>query len=115
MMTPDEIEEAQDDEEYYGSFSINKTQQRQQPRRPSLKRDTWHGLSKEDQLIWDQLSSLGKWTIIGNQDSSEKGASKGGPSSRSAHLTEMSSEQDVEQEEDDSKGDEPSLLIQAAT
>ena len=40
MMTPDEIEEAQDDEEYYGSFSINKTQQRQQPQHPSLKRDT---------------------------------------------------------------------------
>ena len=31
MMTPDEIKEAQDDEEYYGSFSINKTQQQQQP------------------------------------------------------------------------------------
>ena len=47
---------------YFGSFlEANSTNFR---RRPSLPKEVWQKLTRADQLVWDQMSDTGKWSVI---------------------------------------------------
>ena len=49
----------------FGLFSINKTKRCGFQRQcPALRKEVWQGLSKEDQLAWDQVSNQGKFVIM---------------------------------------------------
>ena len=55
-----------DDSYGYQAYAINEASRRPLAprRRPSLQRDVWNKLSREDQMAWDKVSDFAKWTII---------------------------------------------------
>ena len=54
-----------EDENHFGSITINETKRRRfQRHRPALRKEVWQGLSREDQLAWDQVSDQGKFVIM---------------------------------------------------
>ena len=56
--------EAPKEDEYFGSYAIQTAGFNPRRFRPSLPKDVWSSLSKEDQQVWDQVSNSGKWGII---------------------------------------------------
>ena len=63
-----EVREFED--EYFGSYLVNENRSNTRHRRPSLRREVWEKLSKADQMVWDQMTGFGKWTIISGQRTS---------------------------------------------
>ena len=56
-------------EDYFGSMSVNVTQQNQRKnsnfrRRPSLPKAVWQAMSPDDQMAWDKVSDETKFKII---------------------------------------------------
>lgn len=56
-----------DEDTTYGAFAAEgskKWEMRYPARRPSLSKETWRALCREDQIVWDRMSLEGKKTII---------------------------------------------------
>ena len=55
-----------DDSYNFHTYAINEASRKplSPRRRPSLRRELWNKLSREDQMAWDKLSDFAKWTII---------------------------------------------------
>jgi hypothetical protein len=60
--------EADEPTDYFGSMSINATQQKKPAgnfrKRPALPKAVWEALSRSDQMTWDNISDQAKFKII---------------------------------------------------